>query len=268
MKQIPILFSTPMVQAILEGRKTQTRRLVDAPDLISAPDRFRFIGDSVGRDFPRPAIKYDDRVWYEWQLTNSNEASWVERCRWEKGDLLWARESFRVNTWMHEDGEVNFRYEADGALSPFIWFEDGDDKMPFNRYWEQSCADLSKAGYEPNEEERYADYDYKALRLRPSIHMPKEAVRIWLQVTDVRVERLQDITEDDAIAEGVEKMGEFVFPYKHYASGAASCIDAKTSFRTLWQEINGDESWEANPWVWVVSFKVLSITGKPSTNVI
>lgn len=223
MKEIPMLFSAPMVQAIMEGRKTQTRRLVDAPDLIAAPDRFRFIGDSVGRDFPRPAIKYDDRVWYEWQLTNSNEASWVERCRWEKGDLLWVRETWRG---IDQDyGQPRYEYKATETI---------------------------------NVSEKW----------KPSIHMPKEAARIWLQVESVRAELLQDITEDDAISEGVEKMGEFVFPYKHYASGAASCIDAKTSFRTLWQAINGDESWVLNPWVWVISFKVLSTTGKPSTNVI
>lgn len=253
MKEIPMLFSTPMVQAELEGRKTMTRRIVDVPDLIKAPDRFRFIGDSIGRDFPRPAIKYDDRIWYEWQLTNSNHASWVERCRWKVGDLLWVRENFRVNSWVLDDWELTLRYEADGAVSPYICLNDEDGER-FNKYWVQSCDDLLKAGYTTNEEERFEDYDFKALRLRPNIFLPKVAARIWLQVTDIRVERLQDISEQDAIAEGVEKRS---------GSDSLTRFDYRHYYYDLWDKINGPESWQANPWVWVVSFKVLSTTGKP-----
>lgn len=145
------------------------------------------------------------------------------------GDLLWVRET------LYQNGELGLEYVAD-----------------------KECIDESII---PDDHKPYRNYAFCNI---PSIHMPKWAARLWLQVTDVKVELLQDITEDDAISEGVEKMGEFVFPYKHYASGAASCIDAKTSFRTLWQAINGDESWVLNPWVWVISFKVLSITGKPN----
>jgi hypothetical protein len=260
MKEIPILFSASMVQAILEGRKTMTRRIIEVPDLITAPDRFRHIGDHSGRDFPRPAIKYDDRIWHEWQLTNSNEASWVERCRWKKGDLLWVRENFRVNSWVPDDGELTFRYEADGTISPYIGFD--DDKI-FNRYWEQSCSDLADAGNVISEDERYQDYEYQHLRLRPNIFLPKNAARIWLQVTGVRVERLQDISLADAKAEGVEMITGGAFPYKHYGNDSASCANAIASFESLWREINGDEAWDANPWVWAITFKTLSTTGKP-----
>jgi hypothetical protein len=98
---------------------------------------------------------------------------------------------------------------------------------------------------------------------RPSIHMPKEAARIWLQVTDVRVERLMDISIADAKAEGVEIITGGTFPYRHYGSSTASCSNAIASFESLWREINGDESWDTNPWVWAINFKVLSTTGKP-----
>lgn len=98
--------------------------------------------------------------------------------------------------------------------------------------------------------------------------LPKAAARIWLQVAEIKVERLQDITEDSAIAEGVEVV------YKHavfniYRDYSRNCkngdglTQAKLSFMTLWESINGPESWNANPWVWVVQYKVLSTTGKP-----
>lgn len=97
-----------------------------------------------------------------------------------------------------------------------------------------------------------ADDQVKAEKFRPSIHMPKEACRIWLKVTDVRVERLQDISEEDAKAEGVETLGL----YPGYD------ISSKGKFEGLWNLINGDDAWDTNPWVWVIGFKVLNITGK------
>jgi hypothetical protein len=82
---------------------------------------------------------------------------------------------------------------------------------------------------------------------RPSIHMPKSAARIWLKVTDVKVERLRDISQEDAVAEGVKASPPFAIGY----------------FKNLWESINGAASWNANPWVWVVEFEVVSKNGKP-----
>ena len=213
MKEIPILFSTPMVQAILAGRKKQTRRVAAVP-----------VHDHYGTDImdwglSKHPYKKDGKWLYNVQSDVDSYNTFELKAKYgQPGDLLWVRETWRG---IEQDyGLPRYEYKATESINL-------TDK------W------------------------------KPSIHMPKEAARIWLQVTDIRVERLHDITEDDAIAEGVEKLGDFVFPYKHYASNTASCVDAKTSFRTLWQEINGDESWEANPWLWVISFKVLSTTGKP-----
>lgn len=90
-----------------------------------------------------------------------------------------------------------------------------------------------------------ADYPNKgSLRWRPSIHMPKTAARIWLQVEEIRVERLHDISEEGAAREG--------------------CY-TRRRFEVIWEKINGKDSWKRNPWVWVVKFKVLSTTGKPAT---
>jgi hypothetical protein len=103
--------------------------------------------------------------------------------------------------------------------------------------------------------------------------MPKTAARLWLQITGIRVERLQTITEDDAKAEGVERWIEERMRskpeyYKIYYREPGDidshyCSTAQCSFETLWRSINGPESWDANPYVWVIEFKVISKTGKP-----
>ncbi len=89
----------------------------------------------------------------------------------------------------------------------------------------------------------------------PSIHMPKAAARIWLRVTDIRIERLRDITEEDAKAEGAE--------YQLWRGVIEDTQSYRNGFTSIWLNINGDASWNKNPWVWVVSFEVLSKTGKP-----
>lgn len=103
-----------------------------------------------------------------------------------------------------------------------------------------------KANYTPEEWKKIYDVPFK-----PSIHMPKAAARIWLEITDVRVETLTDITEKDCIYEGIKDLG-YSEGYTHTAL-----------FVELWESIHGKESFWKNPWVWVISFKVLSTTGKP-----
>lgn len=215
MKERPILFSTPMVQAILEGRKTQTRRIVKQPDLIEMPDRFKYVGNSTEIDLPRPAIKYDERVYHNFQLTNSNACDWILPCPYGKpGDRLWVRETY----------------------SPV---------------------------YCPTLPEEFSHYAYKAdndplhsiIKWKPSIFMPRSACRIFLDVVSVKVERLQDITDQDCFKEGII--------YNHVLEGYNTndagyhfhCSRPGESFRHLWQDINGVDSWHANPWVWVVEFK-------------
>lgn len=227
MKEIPILFSTPMVQAELEGRKTKTRRTAGLDTLNKDPNDWQF-------EWAEPMRN----LWTFTQKSSLNEESlrdktfnqFQTKCPYgQPGDLLWVRET------LYQNGELGLEYVAnkeyiDEAIIP-------DDYGPYG-----------------------GSYSFRNI---PAIHMPKWAARIWLQITNIRVERLQDITEEDAQAEGMEKMDDSPFPYKLYSSNTASCADAKTSFKFLWQNINGQESWDANPFVWCVSFKVLSTTGKP-----
>lgn len=216
MKETPILFSTPMVQSILEGRKTQTRRLVKHPKNVPSDHILR---TDVMRD--------KSIVWF--QNPDYNNVGYSHDSPYGKpGDLLWVRETWAPDLAGNgENGYTEFiKYAADGTSLPINWVKDYD---------------------------RFSN--------KPGIHMNKEYARIWLQVESVRVERLQDISEQDAIAEGVERLKGA--QWKDPSTGLFRDYTYKDAFELLWESINGTDSWQANPWVWVVSFRVLSTTGKP-----
>lgn len=229
-KEIPILFSTPMVQALLAGRKTQTRRIV------------------------KPAPQ--GRMYKEHEKETWSDTDWghTYKCTYGKpGDIIYVRE-----TWFPAAINGNKVLIGYNVEDPQQTIEITTDKV--DSYWKQ----LDKG------------------RHIPSIHMPKEAARIWLEVTEVRVERLQDISEEDAKAEGIERNCTYDGNHSICSTCTNQCrsegewlhymrdlddfpaYSAKESFQSLWQSINGPDSWNANPWVWVVSFKVLSTTGKPT----
>jgi len=225
MKERPIIFSGPMVRAIIEGRKTQTRRIV--------------------RGHP-------NRVLWNPVVMNGY-AGWTDEhgrpVRWpygKPGDRLWVRETWKYADWT-EDGIPWIRYRADDAV--------------LTRHPDR---DISDVWAELSELSNYK-IDSRAAdrRWRPSIHMPRWASRITLDVTGVRVERLQEISEDDAIAEGVGhgfQMNAGWPDYLHIEpDGHCSLTQdtAEMSFATLWESLNGPDSWEANPWVWVIEFKRL-----------
>jgi hypothetical protein len=207
-KEIPILYSTPMVQAILNLSKSMTRRLKGLENINENPNDWAFIGLLHG------SIKQKFQPVFRFENTVTRELIDIVCPYGKPSDLLWVREKHRRLI----DCET-------GAFHSWDYY-----------------ADMS--------EEFHKQFPHK---WKPSIHMPKAAARIWLEVTDVRVERLRDISEEDAISEGAEK------EYQVYPERARY----RYGFALLWSKINGYESWEANPWVWVVSFRVLSTTGKP-----
>lgn len=233
MKEIPILFSTPMVQAILEGRKSQTRRIVKPQPVWSVDqDGNLYEGNHKGY------VKVDGHPDWPRQFA-------CQFAKWKKDNILWVRE-----TWSVGSRPDPFQGSVDGiefkADSQFI---DDIESLPLHQFEDFDYGNYDKSGW------------------RSSIHMPKSIARIWLQVTDVRVERLQDISEEDAKAEGIEKRpgsdSTTRYDYKHYHWDHWYNVSAQVSYRTLWEKINGPDSWQANPFCWVVSFKVLSTTGKP-----
>ncbi len=218
MKETPILFSTPMVQAILEGRKIQTRRVIKFPK--------DYTGENVWAN-PPFGLKYTSNL-----FGDTEESKTVQRisCPYgQPGDVLWVRET-AVYVMLEHAHDL-----LEGATERTQW--------------------VYKASIHPDWME-YAKEKY-GYKWTPNIHVPKYASRIWLRITDIRVERLQEISEEDAKAEGVSNADTFI------GIGVDESMVNRYAFRQLWHFINGYESWEANPWVWVVSFEVISKNGKP-----
>lgn len=216
-KERPILFSGPMVQAILDGRKTQTRRIMK-PQPISLDDSFGQ-APCVGISNDRAAVQ-------------CNELCKVITCPYGKtGDRLWVRETFSMK-------------RNDGAEYESPWYKSDADKYGLMGMDENGPV--------------YIEH----LIWKPSIHMPRHASRINLEITSIRVERLQDISESDAIAEGIEPTpgrdghnDRWLFKnLRGSLSEYSSTAYPKDAYRSIWESINGATSWDANPWVWVIEF--------------
>lgn len=203
----PILFNTEMVRAILDGRKTCTRRLV------------RFL--------PGENPQWTGYIRDGLMLYNGRNEPCIIKAPYQPGDTLYVRETWcglPVNEAGHMRGHTIYYYKADGELRPKGW----------RGTW------------------------------HPSIHMPKEASRIWLKVTDVRVERLHDITYNGALREGSQGIR-----CDHVALGVHGCTDCmntgwieppQVEFMQIWNSTIKKSDidrygWDANPWVWVIEFE-------------
>lgn len=213
MNEHPILFSAPMVRAILEGRKTVTRR-------VMKPQPPPWV-EELGYTFFAPDGHISGRGIYDDQPA---EMFFKRPAAYQKGCMLWVREAFQL--LRAYDHLPPSKFDPD---SPILWPADGAI--------------------------RYDDYPglrwaLGAGRQRPSIHMPRWASRLKLSVTAVRAERLQDITEEGAMDEGLwdgtTYVGDPLDPEPH-----------KRLFAELWNEINAKRgyTWDSNPWVWVVNFR-------------
>lgn len=203
MRERPILFSSPMVRAILAGTKTQTRRVVKP----------------VGDDDSFVLQDYGDGWWPyrsddgESPMKGDNEIP--HACPYgHPGDRLWVRETWRVC------GGREYEYQQD----------------------------RSQVMYRATHQEDGFPLTWESYVWRPSIFMPRWASRITLEVTGVRVERLQDISIADAMAEGVVETNANL-------RGLEPCMEWRYAYEDLWRQINGPDSWDANPWVWVIEFR-------------
>lgn len=221
MKERPMIFNAEMVRAILDGRKTQTRRPINPQPELPKGSGFSWKGAVYGSGS-------DDHE------TNRNFAH--TKCPFGKpGDRIWVRETFQgpLFDWDMMDSYCN-------------------DSAPFEK--PEFC--VYKADGVPTPEFYDAD-DVLHCRWRPSIHMPRWASRITLEITGVGVQRLQSITPNDAAREGLVKLpatGRYCLNQGDQYFGGAS-HDAREVFSGLWESIYGEESWQANPWVWVIEFK-------------
>jgi hypothetical protein len=194
-KERPILFSGPMIRAILDGRKTQTRRMIKHRE-----NRWECGDDGV-----------TGKVWPFWPCYVYGEPEPIDMpCPYGvAGDRLWVRETWAVVPHVTDNGP---KHRAKGDGTGVTWRAD----------W-----NANPSGF----------------KWKRSIHMPRWASRITLEVTGVRVERLNEISRGDAMAEGC--------PHPNLAYGQNPC----DWFHELWESINGPESWAKNPWVWVVEFQ-------------
>jgi hypothetical protein len=190
MSDRPIIFSAPMVRALIDGRKTQTRRVL--------------------KPQPVPCLS-----WSEPPAGTYPSAKGWSRLRYAPGDRLYVREAFSYET---------LDVDRNGFMAPWYWA----DGNPVSGDW---------------------------TRPKPSIHMPRWASRLTLTVTEVKVQRLTDISEADAVAEGVRRFGPMWGVEQDSGHGAASNT-AAGCFRLLWNSLHGPDAWDANPWVAAISFTV------------
>lgn len=242
----PGLFSTPMVQSIDQDRKSQTRRIACNHNLdLSIQERLR-----LGR--------FDEIS----QITNGEL-----KPKYDLGDIIYVRETCKVGAWKDEDHKVAFDYKASPELTKTPWIEFNDIER-FEELHLKTIEELDKLGIQPHRfDEDQERFYYKwepgqsPLRWKPSIFMPMEAARFFLEVTNVRAERLQDISEEDAIAEGIEEISkttESKLPiYRNYLPDEIlGFLSPEYSYQSLWDSLNAEKApWKSNPWVWVYEFK-------------
>jgi hypothetical protein len=232
----PIIFSGAMVRALLDGRKTQTRRLVKPQPELNGSGLYHVFnagGGMIGveeKDVPAVALYY---------------------VPYAIGDRLWVREGWRVGAWNEHNALIAVDYLADNFYRR-EWLEiaGDDDGSIFERLWQQSTDDAAKA---LGDQDKYKwEPGSSPCRSRPSIHMPRSFSRLTLLVSDVSVQRLQDISESDAMAEGCAgNLGPNPdFPDEWDPS-------PQEEFRDLWNSLHGDGAWQANPWVCAISFSVV-----------
>ncbi len=243
----PILFKPHMVNSIFDDIKTQTRRIVKQEPTVSEDG---FVYFQLGNE----NCRVDGHNWKQYFIDNF--------CPFGKiGDLLWVREAWRL-TGVDLDGEYSIDYQARGSYNFYPTGETED-------YWIEKIEKLvdvmsSKPSFAVDEDEERCVWDGRDVPWKPSIHMPKEICRLFLKITDIRIERLQEISYTDAAAEGVEKLTE---GYRNYFSKLNPpgetffWPNAYHSFQSLWESIHGSESWESNPWLWVIEFEK---TDKPA----
>lgn len=230
MKERPILFSGEMIRALLAGTKTQTRRVVKQWQIPKQQEDGTWF--AIAQRDPR----------YGFGVSGTTEQECAKQLAQygspygNPAAKLWVRETCRAEEL--ESGQDGVRYLADNHFRPINDTpSDAFQWMKMNVYGKQGGTNV------------------------PSIHMPRWACRLLLEITGVRVERLQDISEADALAEGVKRSQRAVS-----SSAAVPCFwdyqrnqpdyrDARSSFSSLWESINGAGSWDANPWTWVIEFK-------------
>lgn len=257
MKERPILFSAPMVRAILEDRKTQTRRVMKRQPYLSSSNPPNFSDTKPGdlficpdrfptTDNPGKVIVECDKVGV-YHCMGQKEFAEKHSPYGQPGDLIWVKEPWRIGEDVGEGwypgaftGDLHLIYDSDGYRDY--------RSFPADYRWPRNAKETHNS---EGTDEHWISYGPI-----PSIFMPRWASRLLLEVVSVRVERLQDISEEDVLAEGAAHSGECDHARRSCEEiGCYGPNSYRGGFADLWQSINGPGSWDKNPWVWVVEFK-------------
>jgi len=243
-KEHAIIFNGLSVRAILEGRKTQTRRVMN-------PQPYNLEGMAV--------------LWKGRPVD-------IEGCPYGKvGDRLWVKETWRIDGWDPEYGIRRIQYRADGTLREpeGYWPDTGNeikDQDAWERYWLQCAEDAQKVLGDPTMEHGWdgdPGWEWEPgdgpCRWRGGRYMPRWASRITLEITGIRVQRLQDISFEDCVAEGCDKAWKGFDPNCPVPGCTGWHYGEKYHFQTLWDKINAKREfgWYRNPWVWALEFRVV-----------
>ncbi|HFD8275425.1 TPA: hypothetical protein ACF6GX_002050 [Raoultella ornithinolytica] len=226
MKERGMIFNGEMVRALLDGRKTQTRRImkVQPEPSKSRPGDFWFSSKKL-----ESMVHVSDLAPGNSPIVDCHLFFQEHCCPFGAvGDRIWVREAFRVHS--RATDVATLVYKASER----------------NSWTEQTHRVPVAVCNKPATPEKWT----------PSLHMPRWASRITLEITDVRVERLNSISEEDATAEGVPPAGSLLPDYQGtFLTPNGDFATAKVAFQRLWESIYGEDSWKANPWVWVIKFK-------------
>ena len=237
---LPILFNTDMVRAILDGRKTVTRRLIKPQQLIG------ILPDKCENGMPEEFLKEKKHMFKPYcDMTDVELIKTAYNPPYQPGDILYVRETWRVGAWDIRNQMIAFDYK-DGTCGELTYIH---DRELFERLVNQSREDARKAKCEYNGADFIWEKGKSPCRWHPSIHMPKEAARIWLNVKDVRVERLQEIDDKGAYDEGAGEKDVI------YQIGGRVCDFTKIWNSTIKKSDLDRYGWDANPWVWVIEFE-------------
>jgi hypothetical protein len=244
-----MLFSAPMVRALLEGSKTQTRRPMKPQPFADV-----IFDDTTG--------EWGQFWWSADFKGDPTVENWKDlKCPYGQiGDRIWVRETWRFGAW-RDDGRFAIDYASSPEITNTPWVRNNNDDSgdEADLWLERIDSELTSKGVLSDENGIYHwEPGQSPLKWHPSIHMPRWASRITLEITDVRVQRLQEISAEDCISEGLIPFTKGAVPAWRAADGEhCNYIRPRDAYRDLWKSTYGPGSWDANPWLWAISFKVL-----------
>jgi hypothetical protein len=233
MKEHGILFKPEMIKAIEDDRKTMTRRRGGLEEINERPNDFIYSGENAFTGTDRYGHIFVDTAGIQ-TGHDVQEMTYLIKPKYQPGDLLYVKEGFRISNDCPEQKAVRCVYRRDGVESPWIELTDAE--------WD-----------------KYIKWKNKRKWQSP-LFMFKSLARLWMEVLEDKVEQVQEISKEDALAEGIQK---FLYGEKNISVGywterlALGCMSssAKCAFERLWISINGQESWDNNDWVFVYKFR-------------